>query len=256
MPLPSLTPEVPQDLAGLSVAVGADTFKQAIAQSPPTTPPPVKGISLKDMPPVAAAGVRLAQFVLWIASGTIVAFIGYLFWIDFTVGADVLEEYRAVAYRDVPGIELWDSGALNDYLHELQLAKANPHFALDAIAAKQAEQLLKTLDQLAGVSPVQKSQIGSCNPLPTDTSREEKVSVCISRVAEIQAQIADLKAARSAKYANDALDRLASQRKSMHDFWLQAAQLVLLNLLLPLLTALFGYVFGTQSQHSTSETAT
>jgi hypothetical protein len=43
-------------------------------------------------------------------------------------------------------------------------------------------------------------------------------------------------------YAKDAHDH----RQAFRSFWLQAAQLVLLNLLLPLLTALLGYIFGSQ----------
>jgi hypothetical protein len=39
---------------------------------------------------------------------------------------------------------------------------------------------------------------------------------------------------------------MLEHRKNLQQFWLQAAQLILLNLLLPLLTALFGYIFGRQ----------
>jgi len=46
----------------------------------------------------------------------------------------------------------------------------------------------------------------------------------------------------------DALDA----RQAIRSFWLQAAQLVLLNLLLPALTALLGYIFGTQQQQRIS----
>jgi hypothetical protein len=88
----------------------------------------------------------------------------------------------------------------------------------------------------------------ACIPLPTDASRDDKLSRCLSRILEVRQVAMEARAARSAKFANDALDRLSTQRKGIHDFWLQAAQLVLLNLLLPLLTALFGYIFGTQSQ--------
>jgi hypothetical protein len=44
------------------------------------------------------------------------------------------------------------------------------------------------------------------------------------------------------EYAKDAHDH----RQAFRLFWLQAAQLVLLNLLLPLLTALLGYIFGSR----------
>lgn len=41
--------------------------------------------------------------------------------------------------------------------------------------------------------------------------------------------------------------KLAQERyTAFHSFWLQAVQLILLNLLLPLLTGLFGYIFGSR----------
>jgi hypothetical protein len=39
--------------------------------------------------------------------------------------------------------------------------------------------------------------------------------------------------------------QMGEQRQAFRAFWLQVAQLVLLNLLLPLMTALLGYIFGT-----------
>ncbi len=42
----------------------------------------------------------------------------------------------------------------------------------------------------------------------------------------------------------DLTKELAGQRAAFRAFWLQVAQLILLNLLLPLLTALLGYIFG------------
>ena len=44
---------------------------------------------------------------------------------------------------------------------------------------------------------------------------------------------------------SEIIHQLADQRAAFRAFWLQMAQLILLNLLLPLLTALLGYIFGT-----------
>ncbi len=40
---------------------------------------------------------------------------------------------------------------------------------------------------------------------------------------------------------------LQAERQSFREFWLRMVQMVLLNVLLPVLTALLGYVFGTQT---------
>jgi hypothetical protein len=44
--------------------------------------------------------------------------------------------------------------------------------------------------------------------------------------------------------------QINDNRQSFHTSWIQEAQLILLNLLLPLLTGLFGYIFGTQQAPS------
>jgi hypothetical protein len=47
------------------------------------------------------------------------------------------------------------------------------------------------------------------------------------------------------KQANDLLTRLAQIRLANRDFWLGYSQFLLMNLLLPVLTSILGYVFGT-----------
>ena len=41
-------------------------------------------------------------------------------------------------------------------------------------------------------------------------------------------------------------EKITADRTSFHEFWLKVLQVVLLNVLLPVLTALLGYVFGTR----------
>lgn len=47
------------------------------------------------------------------------------------------------------------------------------------------------------------------------------------------------------KQANELVLKLESARRAQRDFWLSLSQLLLLNLLLPVLTSILGYVFGT-----------
>ena len=47
------------------------------------------------------------------------------------------------------------------------------------------------------------------------------------------------------KQANDLLVRLADINRASRDFWLGYSQFLLMNLLLPVLTSILGYVFGT-----------
>ena len=46
--------------------------------------------------------------------------------------------------------------------------------------------------------------------------------------------------------ANELLNQAAGMRRASRDFWISLAQMFLLNMLLPVLTAILGYVFGTK----------
>ncbi len=50
----------------------------------------------------------------------------------------------------------------------------------------------------------------------------------------------------TATAVKEMIDRLDAERKAFREFWLQFAQMALLNLLLPVLTAILGYVFGSR----------
>jgi hypothetical protein len=75
---------------------------------------------------------------------------------------------------------------------------------------------------------------------------QRRVSRAISVTLVFSTGIAD------AQIVVDFATKLNEQRQSFYNFWVHAAQLVLLNLLLPLLTVLFGYVFGTQHNNANS----
>jgi hypothetical protein len=49
----------------------------------------------------------------------------------------------------------------------------------------------------------------------------------------------------------DLMERISASRRASRDFWTSFAQFLLLNLLLPVLTALLGYVFGTLRKDDT-----
>ena len=52
------------------------------------------------------------------------------------------------------------------------------------------------------------------------------------------------------KQTTELLDRLVALRRGTRDFWMSLSQLFLLNLLLPVLTAILGYVFGQASSNA------
>lgn len=52
--------------------------------------------------------------------------------------------------------------------------------------------------------------------------------------------------AETAKALEASIQRLVDARKAFREFWFQFAQMILLNLLLPVLTAILGYIFGSR----------
>ena len=79
------------------------------------------------------------------------------------------------------------------------------------------------------------------------------VTVDLSQGAELarandamvrQAGLGNAAGAEQVRVLGDLAKQLGEQRAAFRAFWLQMAQLILLNLLLPLLTALLGYIFG------------
>lgn len=242
----------PPDVGGIAVAYAPTELP---SQAKPVDPPAVAGVSAQVMPPVAAAGVKLACIVLSIAVTTIILLLGYLSWMDYKIGADVRTTYDRVIDPSGAGAEYINFGRLERLSQDLEKARADPALVLDAAAVENAQSVLKTVNALSSVPQEQKDQLKACIPPPTDPKAREALVPCLQILSDLHAAIlAASSSAMLAGIANSAVDKLGEHREKFHAFWIQAAQLLLLNLLLPLLTALFGYIFGTQQAQRSSST--
>lgn len=109
----------------------------------------------------------------------------------------------------------------------------------------------KMLQQLPILTDAQKDQLKGCIPIPpANESRNSKLDQCLEILATVWLSVSPTES--STRMAREAAEKINEHRQNLHTFWIQAAQLILLNLLLPLLTALFGYIFGTQQANRTS----
>jgi hypothetical protein len=209
------------------------------------------GVSAQEMPPHVFAGLQLAKIVLMITAGAILLFFFYLFAMDWVIGIDVRDAYQKVLVSNRVGAELFTLTEIQRFSADLTYSSKTPNSQWSAESMQNAQDVLKLVNQLPGVATDQKTQLKNCVPPPTDNTRASQIDACLVIVGGInQAAVASAAANADAKVASDATFRLGEQRQSLHNFWVQAAQLILLNLLLPLLTALFGYIFGTQqAQH-------
>ena len=199
-------------------------------------------------------GRELAVKVLWVTAGTIAALILYLSIMEFylsIVECFVFHDFRA-SYREASPASNAAPYGIVDRLQRLsdnlEMSRNNPSIQWDRNSESNAQD---TIDQLSFLADEQRSELGRCIPPPqaNDPNRDGKIETClvilsISKQNALQA----IHSATESKPAPDWADKMSERRENLHKFWIQAAQLVLLNLLLPLLTALFGYIFGSQQE--------
>lgn len=207
----------------------------------------VLGLSANMMPAVAAAGVDLAKAVLKIVAGVILILIGYLVWMDYSVAANVADAYKQVHSPSRIGSEFFTLDRLEQFAADLNAARTNPNQTIPQESDQRDREVIDMLGNLPSMTSAQKTQLNQCLPLPTDASRSDKLGQCVAIVENVrQAAVGTAASTMTAQMASESVGKIQDQRQSLHTFWIQVAQLILLNLLLPLLTALFGYIFGTQ----------
>ena len=232
---------------------GVGSAPAGLAQAPTVTPPPV-GVSAQPLTPILFAGFTLAKIVLGITAGSIVLLLSYLLWMESVVATDVRDAYQKVLSPSRIGAEFRTISELEKLSTDLSATRKNAAVQWTPDSLQNAEAVLKLVNELPSVTADQKTQFKNCVPPPlaTDVSRDNKIDTCIAMLGAIkQGALEAVAAATDAKVAADSSDKISGQRLNLHTFWVQAAQLILLNLLLPLLTALFGYIFGTQQAQKT-----
>jgi hypothetical protein len=134
----------------------------------------------------------------------------------------------------------------NTLLAELRLAQADPSWTLTPIQLAAATASLKQLSSDTSLTADQRSALLPCIPIPLSSSSDRAAILdkCVNTVAQLsltQGIIAD-----RVKLLEDIQKTSDEERQSFRTFWLQIAQMVLMNLFFPLITALLGYIFGTQ----------
>jgi hypothetical protein len=233
----------------------------SLASAPAVTPDQPRGLSAGEMPPVAAAGVKLAMIVLAIAASSIALLLGYLLTMDLTVGSDVRDAYRQLLTPSRVGAELFTLASIDRLAADLTASRKDPTVQFTPDSTKNLDNVIALLKQLPGLTSLQKNQLGACVPpsslSPTSETTQQlsdqnrKIDECLSLLDSMkQTAIEFATDMTTGQLAADSTSKMDDQRQHFHVFWIQAAQLILLNLLLPLLTALFGYVFGTQHAQS------
>ena len=112
---------------------------------------------------------------------------------------------------------------------------------LEKAGVELANSVLKILTGLA-VLLIICSAISEFLVLPRDIDSMQKISSKASLMIDVKTP----DNVELIKQANETLVLIKESRKSSRDFWISAMQLLLLNLFLPVLTAILGYIFGSR----------
>lgn len=215
-------------------------LRNAQAFTPPELP-------ISGLPPVIGAGVNLARLVLYVAAGSIVLLLSYLVFMELLIARDINGAYRQVLNPSRVGSEFYTLSRLEQLKVDLTAARNDASLEWSADSLQNAHTVLEMVATLPSVTSTQKHQLQDCVPLPSDVTRNEKLNRCSVVLDNVrQAALEAATVVTDAQAAGESANKINEHRVAMHTFWIQVAQLILLNLLLPLLTALFGYTFGTQ----------
>jgi len=173
---------------------------------------------------------------------------------DHSIATNVADAYKQVLSPSRIGSEFFTLDRLEQFAFDLDAARKNPNQTMSTESDQRGREVIKILGDLPSLTGTQKTQLNQCLPLPTDASRSEKLGQCVAIVENVrQAALGTAASTMTAQMAGESVGKIQDQRQSLHTFWIQVAQLILLNLLLPLLTALFGYIFGTQQATSKAQ---
>ncbi|MBY3378927.1 hypothetical protein [Rhizobium laguerreae] len=204
--------------------------------------PPATGVTATDPPiaPVAAAGVALSKFVLWIVTFTILFFGVYLFVVDVIYRLNMGDTYEHVYMQIESDAEFIDTTGISALVD--RFANADPNFVLATTEVDALNVFMGSARNSKIISDRQLESLKSCLK-EKDVS---KLPACGDMLGTaLKAATAGSFNLEKVRALNDFVKTVDDQQKSFQSFWLQVAQLILLNLLLPLLTGLFGYIFGT-----------
>jgi len=238
----------PPNVAGINVT--PDGMNVAAAQA--VVPQVVQGITASPMPPVTYAGLQLAKIVLSILGISLAVLMAYLWTSEWHYGIRQAGIYEKVLSQATSASDPLGQLPIDKYTKAFRNAALDPNLTLAAEEQAMARSLFENLRRIGAVSDQQFASLNSCTPFPSDSSaRATALTACAGILDDAEKKIvAASPALERVRLLTDLSKQINEHRQSFHASWIQEAQLILLNLLMPLLTGLFGYIFGTQQAPS------
>lgn len=194
-----------------------------------------------QLSPTAAAGVDLAKIVLSYIAAAMVLTLVILATIEIVNATHQFGMQDKVALQAAAVSILPDQTKLEAWRTGLK--------TLGTVPAEQQDgwrDLFETIRLSGAVSESQAAILSRCVPPDASKAQPPDISGCDDLIHMLEA------ASRNApgnvertKALVDFYKEVETENQGTRTFWLQISQMILLNLLLPILTALLGYIFGT-----------
>jgi len=224
-----------------------------MSESPPGKPTPSEPKRQpspgEGLPPIAKAGVDLTKLLLGLLGGTIALLLvvfamGHLH--QRTEHADLI--YLA-ARRTAEQARVVSSDATRMLRQEVSDAVARPEHR--PAASQQIEPAVAALRQIPALDQDRSEALARCpaalRATAADSQRPAQLLACLNAIDTLQRESQALPSAESLRLMVDVIRVVQEERSAFWKTWLEMAQLILLNLLLPIVTAVLGYTFATRS---------
>jgi hypothetical protein len=219
-----------------------------VAGATEVVPQAVQGITTAPMLPVTYAGLQLAKIVLTILAISLAFLMLYLWTSEWRYGSNQAIIYEKVLSQATSAPNSLNQALTDKYITTLRDAALDSNVTLDAEEQAAAQPLFTSLKRVGAISDQQLASLNGCIPFPSiSDGRAAAFISCAGILDEAKKKImAASPALERIRLLTDFSKQVNEHRQNFHTAWFQEAQLILLNLLLPLLTGLFGYIFGTQ----------
>lgn len=239
---------------------------------------PVKDVAPQMRPeeaPVSDAmrqalhGVVLTKFLLGILAGSILSLVIYLGVLDWRTSGKVNELYdRTLSSLAGPAV-LANADQITKVIAIFRISEREPHFSFSSSEVESTANLIadiitrfpipendvSSLNQcvrlITPVQDVHDQNLSNQNLLPsrpTGGEKDSNLANCIRIMEAIKGKGEGYMDARQISAMRDFVKDIHENHQSLRTFWISAAQIILINVLLPLLTALLGYIFGQTPQ--------
>ncbi len=222
----------------------AQTAQQAIAGNG-TTPPVVPTLASLDAR--TAAGVDLARRTMVMIAAAIIILIIVLLVAEVSE-RNAMDQTNAQAMAIVTAKSLGTQDSrLPGVLAGLRRSASDATWAMPKPDTDDAQAMIEQARKNPTITDSQRADLDKkCIPLPLATVKDRAAILerCASALQVLSVVEGSL--GQRMGFMEVLAKSLGEERAAERAFWLQVAQLVLINLLLPILTALLGYIFGTQ----------